>query len=192
VLLAKIHFLRRQIYEKRWNTRSQRFSFFLIDEDQYFAGAAPAPLHELFALDAPAAPLHELFALDSGAAEPAPVGVVEPPDAPASPPHPASRPTKMPEAAVTARVLPIFMSVLLVIRSHPTRGPDGPREVRRAAYRGIAEVEQKKTSGGPKPYIDNRWRRIPAPASHAFVTMGVTMGVTTSKSFRAWWRSDSA
>lgn len=67
------------------------------------------PLHELFALDAPAAPLHELFALDSGAAEPAPVGVVEPPDELLSPPHPASRPTKMPEAAVTARVLPIFM-----------------------------------------------------------------------------------
>jgi hypothetical protein len=36
--------------------------------------------------------------------------VVVPPDDVLSPPHPASRPTKMPEAAVTARVLPIFMS----------------------------------------------------------------------------------
>jgi len=71
------------------------------------------PLHDVFV--PPAAPLHELFAEPSGAAdEPAPVGVVVPPDDELSPPHPASSPTKMPEAAVTARVLPIFMSVLLV------------------------------------------------------------------------------
>jgi hypothetical protein len=81
-------------------------------EDQFFDGAAvppEAPLHDVF--EPPAAPLHELFAEPSGAAdEPAPVGVVVPPDDVLSPPHPASRPTRMPEAAVTARVLPIFMS----------------------------------------------------------------------------------
>ncbi len=105
---------------------------------QFFEGvvvppAAP-PLHDCF-VPAPA-PLHELFALDSGAAEPAPVGVVDPLAVPLSPPHPASRPTKMPEAAVTARVLPIFMSFSSCLSPWriqgylESRGHEGPREVR--------------------------------------------------------------
>jgi len=79
---------------------------------QFFEGVvapAPPPLQDVFA--PPPAPLHEVLpALDSGAAEPAPVGVVVPLPAASPPPHPASRPTRMPEAAVTARVLPMFMS----------------------------------------------------------------------------------
>ncbi len=81
---------------------------------QFFAGvvvppAPAAPLQDVFV--PPAAPLHEVLPaleLDSGVAEP--VGVVEPPDVLLSPPQAASRPTRMPEAAVTARVIPIFMS----------------------------------------------------------------------------------
>jgi len=64
-------------------------------------------LHELLPLqlDLPA-----LGAVSGAADEPDAAGVVAPPDELLSPPQPASRPTKMPEAAATARLVPIFMS----------------------------------------------------------------------------------